>query len=329
MHAKPCSWLIYSKFGFRNNILPGMQFRYLLLALVSMYIGNAFGQDTTRTVSPPANKQFTLVANIDFFTTFAAINVINGETSNEFNNLYLYYNFTLNNKLKVGKFAMVTYYFTEFGIRQFIDSIYSVSDDQYNFKNSVSYAIKNSGFAFNLCINSKSQYFNHYEYKDDSLGNAVKYLYTCYLSPAYSNFSAGLKYGFNDNCSIELGLVNGRNTKIRNQALFESRESKKLYGLDQGTSKKMEFGINMIFTIPTREILKNLYFENFSQVNVNKTDFSFLKDYKFDINNAFHYIFLKHFRLSLRTKCLYDININDKPKIINNFTIGFYLNNKF
>lgn len=69
--------------------------------------------------------------------------------------------------------------------------------------------------------------------------------------------------------------------------------------------------------------------KNFSQFNVNKTDFSLLKKYKADINNAFHYKFLKHFRVTLRTKFLYDINISDKPKIINSLTLGFYISNTF
>lgn len=91
----------------------------------------------------------------------------------------------------------------------------------------------------------------------------------------------------------------------------------------------MEFGLNLILTIPSHEIVKNLYFENFSQFNVNRSDIKFLKYYKADINNAFHFKLLKHFRLTLRTKFLYDINANPKPMLVNSFTIGFYLNNTF
>ena len=75
--------------------------------------------------------------------------------------------------------------------------------------------------------------------------------------------------------------------------------------------------------------MKNLYFENFSQFNINKSGFNHLKYAKADINNAFHYIFLKHFRLTLRTLCLYDRNIGPRVMLVNNFSIGFYLNNTF
>lgn len=165
--------------------------------------------------------------------------------------------------------------------------------------------------------------------KQDSAGVVVPYLFSSYLSPGYHNFSAGLKYDVGKYCTIELGLVNGRKTRIKNQSIFESREANKLYGLNKGEVTKMEFGLNLVFTVPAHEILKNLYLENFSQFNVNKSDIKFLKYYKADINNALHFKLLKHFRLTLRTKFLYDINVNPKPEVINSFTIGFYLNNTF
>jgi len=330
MYVISCSMWICKIAGSQKNDNTRL-FENILMALIVLLPSVCTcAQDTTNNYVPPLVKnQVTSVAVIDFFTTFSGINVINGETSNEFNNIYLYYNFSVNNKLKSGKFVMLTYYFTECGMRKYFDSITSISDDQYNFKNSISYRIRKSRFTFNLSISSKSQYFNHYDYKEDSLGKMERYLFTSYLSPGYSNFSGGLKYEFNDNCAIELGLVNGRNTKIRNQALFDSRGVNKLYGLDKGLSKKMEFGFNLIVSVPTHRIFKNFYVENFSQFNINRDKILDYKDYKVDINNAFHYKLFKSFRLSLRTKLIYDININTKPKIINYFTVGFYLNNMF
>jgi len=99
--------------------------------------------------------------------------------------------------------------------------------------------------------------------------------------------------------------------------------------LDKGISGKSEFGLNLSLTVTPHEVMKNLYFENFSQFNINKSGFSHLKYAKADINNAFHYIFLKHFRLTLRTLCLYDLTVSPKVKVVNNLSIGFYLNNRF
>ncbi|MGV8964272.1 MAG: hypothetical protein ACOH2V_12960 [Candidatus Saccharimonadaceae bacterium] len=289
----------------------------------------AFGQDTCSQSPATIERQITAVTIVDFFTTFTGVKYINGQTAAERNNLYFYYNLTINNKIKYGKFVMINYYFTELGIRDYKDSITCLPDDQYNFKNSVSFQFGKSKFALNISTNSKSQYFRHYDYKEDSTLRLVKYLYTAYLSPGYQNLSGGLKYEVNENLILEFGLVNGKKTKIKNQQIFTDREASQLYGLKKGTTKKTELGLNLVITIPPHEIFKNLYMENFSQFNVNKTDFKQLKYYRADINNAFHYIFLKHFRLTLRTLCLYDYAIYAKPKLVNNLSIGFYLNNTF
>jgi hypothetical protein len=296
---------------------------------VSLAFRETMGQDTAAVIHPQGKNQISSIAVFDFFTTFAGIHVINGESSNDFNSLYLYYNFSVNNKLKAGKFVMLTFYSTEFGMRKYFDSITSISDDQYNFKNSASYRINKSRFAFNICITAKSQYFNHYDYREDSLGNKNKYLFSTYLSPGYSNFSGGIKYEFNNNCALELGLVNGKKTKIRRQSLFDTREAAQLYGLAKGRSTKMEFGLNLILSVPTHLIVKNFYIENYSQFTVGKDHILDVGYYTADVNNAFHYKLFRYFRLTLRTKVLYDIQASPRPKIINYFTIGFYLNNMF
>jgi len=315
--------------GRLNNSFNRICTRFFLVIILALLISRVYGQDSCSQAPVKAAKQITAVTMIDFFTTFTGISYINGLASNEKSNLYLYYNLTINNKVKSGKFAMTNYYFTEFGIRDYIDSITSFSEDQYCFKNSVSFQFGKSKFAVNISTNSKSQYFSHYEYKEDSIGNQVKYLYTAYLSPGYKNFSGGIKYEVNESFTIEFGMVNGKTTKIKNQEIFVSRETDKLYGLEKGTTKKSEFGLNLIFAATPQELIKNMYFENFSQFNLNKTDFNHLKFIKADINNALHYIFLKHFRLTLRTICQYDLTISPGMKVINNLSIGFYLNNKF
>lgn len=304
--------------------------KHLFLCLVmSQVCTYTICQDSIPHTSIQPPRQIKIVTVIDFYTTFAGIQFINGQTSNEKNSLYLYYNLTINNKVSAGKFMMANYYFTEFGVKKFIDSITSISEDQYNFKNSLSYRIGKSRFAFNIATNSKSQYFRHIDYKVDSSGAMKSYLYSSYLSPGYHNFSAGMKYSASEYFTIELGMVNGRKTRIKNQTIFESREVNKLYGLEKGQISKMEFGLNLVLTFPSHEIIKNLYLENFSQFNVNKADIELIKYYKADINNAFHYKFLKHFRFTFRSKFLYDINVNTKPLLVNSFTIGFYLNNTF
>lgn len=301
----------------------------IILLLIIQPFASVSGQDTIKADTAQTLRQIKTTTNIDFFTTFAEISFINGQSRDEQGSFYLYYNLTINNQIKYNSFTISNYYFTELGIKNYFDSITSFSEDQYNFKNALSYKFGDSKFMLNLSTNAKSQYFKHYDYRTDSTGNLIRYTYTDYRTPGYINYSCGIKYEINENYHLEFGLINGRKTVIRNQSIFESRETNLLYGLEKGISQKTDFGLNLVITIITYEISKNLYFENFSQFNVNRTDIRQLKNYKADINNAFHLKFLKHFRLTLRTKFLYDINISDKPKLINSFTLGFYISNAF
>lgn len=288
-----------------------------------------YSQDTCNPDKAAPSKQLTALTVIDFFTTFTGVRYLNGYTTSEKNNLNFYYNFTVNNKIKAGKLSVSNYYYTDLGIRDYQDSITIISDDQFTIKNAIAYQFLKSKFSFSLGINSKSQYFRHYEYGTDTAGNITRTLFTAYQSPGYRNFSCGIRYDISEKVSIEFGLVNGKTTLMKNQEIFDSRNSNKLYGLEKGTKKKSESGFNLVLTIPPNEISKSLFFENFSQFNVNRADIDRIKYYKFDINNAIHYIFLKHFRLTLRTLCRYDLNTGKMATVIHHLSAGFYLNNTF
>ncbi len=302
----------------------------LLLLVASLeFPAEVRSQDTCS--KPPAvpARQLTVVTVFDFFTTLTGAHHTNGVTASDRNNLSVYYNFTINNKIKSGKLFITNYYYTDLGLRDYQDSITQISEDQYIIKNAVAFQLLKSRLSFNLATNAKSQYFRHYEYRPDSTGRMERYLYTAYLSPGYRNFSCGLRFDFTDKVALELGLVNGKTTLIRNQEIFNSREAAKLYGLEEGTRKKSEAGFNLVFTLTPQKLYKSLYMENFSQFNVNKAELKLLSRYRMDINNAVHLIFLKHFRLTLRTQCRYDLNISDKVSLMNHFSVGFYLNNAF
>ena len=103
MYAISCSMSIYRKAGIQNKE-AGTLWVGIILMLTAV---QAFGQDS---IVPPAARshgEITSTAVIDFFTTFAGMHVINGQTSNENNSVYLYYNFSVNNKLKSFKFSRV------------------------------------------------------------------------------------------------------------------------------------------------------------------------------------------------------------------------------
>lgn len=304
--------------------------RYMIL-LFTVLTAESSGQQADSCSEPVPNsaRRITILTELDFFTTFTGVNYLNGRTDTERNNLYLYYNITLSNKVKAGNLSINSHYFNEFGLRDYRDSIQVVSEDQYTMKNSAAFRIPGAGISLNAAFVYKSQYFRHFEFRLDSNGKSEKYLYTSYLSPGYRNASVGLRIEPTAYFAVELGIVNGRKTKIRNQQIFETRQASKLYGLSKGTNSITEYGLNLIVTIQPHEILKNLYWENFTQINAAHTSLTRISGYKLDINNAFHYRFLRFFRLSLRTFCLYDSVISPKVTLATNLSLGFYLSNTF
>lgn len=312
------------------RVFSGMGMAGLVLMMVGCMLPLVLcGQDTCSQPAKKPARQLNVVTVFDFFTTLTGVHHTNGVTASDRNNLSVYYNFTINNKIKSGKLVITNYYYTDLGLRDYQDSITQISEDQFIIKNAVAFQLMKSRLSFNLATNAKSQYFRHYEYRPDSTGRMERYLYTAYLSPGYRNFSCGLRFDFTDKVALELGVVNGKTTLIRNQDIFGSRMVAKLYGLEKGTRKKSEAGFNLVLTMTPQKIYKSLYMENFSQFNVNKADVKLLSRYRMDINNAVHLIFLKHFRLTLRTQCRYDLSISSKISLSNHFSVGFYLNNAF
>lgn len=307
--------------------------RLKLLVLVLMCWFNSFCQDTLQPVPDTAKYQkhlrkIEIVTVLDFFTTFAGVHVLNGNTDDEKSNVHFYYNFTVNNIIKSGSVRITNYFFTEFGVKMYFDSISVISEDSYKFKNALSYCINHSKLAINVSFCTKSQFFRHFDFRPDTMDGFERFLYTTYLSPGYIDYSGGIKIFFNDFFTVEFGLVNGHKIKIRNQEIFDSRMARSLYGLKKGEKQKTDYGFNMAINLTPKEIFKNVFWENFSQFNVSRENAKMIKYYLCDINNAFHYRFLKYLRLTLRTQMQYDYNISLKPKFTNTMTFGFYLNNK-
>lgn len=304
-------WIIYSKL--------------FLIILVNTLLAET--NDTIKQKS--IKKNFKLIdATTDFYTTLNGTKSKNTQEEILKNNIHFYYNFTVQNRTNFRKVKLTNYFFNEFGIRNFQDSIVAITEDIYNFKNSLSIPIKKSKFAFNFTVSNKSQFWKHYTFKPDSNKKYNKSLYTSYLSPGYTIYSGGIRFNFWNYSSIELGIASGRTTKIKNQDIFSERNATKLYGLNSGRRKKTVFGFHFLVNISTKKLFKNFYMEQFSQVFMDKDSLLKIKSYNIDINNAFHYVFLKYVRLSLRTKILYDAAVFTDPTLIQQISIGFYLNNK-
>lgn len=267
--------------------------------------------------------------DIDFYTTIMAHLITNPIYEEDKSHLYYYYCLNFRNDIKVGKLTLRSYFFNEFGIRKYKDSISAISEDMYNFRNSLLIPVGIKKLRLQVGISSKSQFWKHYDYREDNGGGLERYLFSSYLSPGYTYYTGGVSYSFWEQSSVELGLIGAQTVKIKNQKLFDERQSDRLYGLHSGQKKKTEFGFQLITNIPPYKILPKTYVEHQSLIFVSHKNVGYLNKYAIDINHAFHYFIFRYFRLSLRVKMLYEEAISHRIHMIHQFTIGYYLNNSF
>lgn len=270
--------------------------------------------------------------NYDFYATLMYQKSVNNnpDDETELDNLMAYYNLTLNATVKIKKFKWTSYFFNEYGYRKIIDSTGGKQEDLFYFKNNFSYDIIKNKLAYTLMTNIKSQFWPTYRYRLNSTTDEFdRYLYSAYNSPGYFLFSGGLKYSFgNNSANVELGIAGGKTTKIRNQKLFESREQDVIYKVPKGKKRIVDFGINMQLNLPVTKLSKQLYLENFTLLYMPNKSILKLTSYTLDMNNAVHFLFLKYLRLSFRTKIFYDMEVQEKVKMINQLSLGFYLTNR-
>ena len=265
----------------------------------------------------------------DFFTTVNGLHYENAQSPNQVNELNFYYNITINNNFKTRFFTLRSYFFNEYGVRHFFDSVTIKGQDNFQIRNTLQFEIIKKYLKFQIGVTGRSQFWKTYNYRQADTGmNTSKYLYSDYFSPGYITYSCGLSYKFLSNATIDIGLAGGKITKIKNQDIFDERETTKLYGVEKGEHKKVSYGANLIINVPPRKIGKHFGWECAGTIYADKDQLGRLSGYTVDAMNVLHYMFLKNLRVSLRTQVKYDEQINDKVFLSNMLSIGFYLSNK-
>lgn len=273
-------------------------------------------------------RSFTNYFRLDFFSTLNSFQYINSTSVNiEKSNFYFYYNLNILNQFKMRFFNVNSCFYNELGYRQYLDSIAVKNEDIYYFKFDINSPLTKTLNVI-LTYQVKSQFWSTWQYNEGVNGRAERKLNSGYFSPGYINFSSGLSHDFWNNCHWEIGLAGGQITKIRNQKIYESTTNEELFGIVKGKKRKVEFVLNLLLQVPAKQIGKNVYWENSSRLFAKGREVVEIKSYSLDFNNGFHFLFLKHLRLGLRTKVNYDLSVSEKMVISNMILFGFYLSNK-
>ncbi len=274
-----------------------------------------------------AKRTFHWILYYDVYTTLTAIKNFNSNNSNDINNVYFYYNMDIKNNIEYRKLKWDTYLFNDYGVRHFFDSTTLKTQDQFNFKNSVYYPFYKKKLYISLTANTQTKLWNTHRYRNTMSGANERFLYDGFMSPGTIFYAGGITYEGPQNATINLGLGSSKVTKIRNQKIFESREVESINGLDKGQRKKAEFGATLTTTVPMQHLNKYFHWEFYGNMFAPLNHLRDIHYYSIDANNALHIILLKYVRLTLRSKISFNSSLNPKPVILNQLSLGFYLNN--
>jgi len=287
-------------------------------------------QTTADTTAQQKRKYTRMDFTIDAFCNVLGVTNYNAPAFTEPNNMLLYYNLTFTNSLNIKKKIILnTHFYNELGYRILFDSISAIINDRYDFDNSLLLPFGNEKLSVSLNVNINSQFWKHYDYRTNDEGETERFLYTSARSPSYTVYSGGINYTFWKQANVNLGIASAKTTKIKNQSLFNERESDVLYDIEKGKKSITTFGFNLTLQIPQQKILKNFYFENFTTLFIQADAYQALKHTTVDTKNAFHYVFFSRFRLSLKTDIKYDMEaFGTKPYIVNQLMLGVFFNNQ-
>lgn len=295
----------------------------------SLLVANTLLESSDSLVSR-RRKNTTINLIADAFFNILGMFYYNSSSSNDYNNLYLYYNITISSEMNVRDIIFLrTYFYNEFGYRIYFDSTSHIISDQYDINNTLLFPFGNKKFSASLGINISSQFWKHYEYITNEDGESEKVLQSSFLSPSTTLYSGGISFDFWDQSAINFSIASAQKTKIKNQALFDEQGTEFLYGLEKGQKRKYFFGFSLSLQITQQKIFKNFYFENMTEAFIQADRYQAFKYTTVNMRNAFHYLFFSHFRLSFQTELQYDVDaIGVKPYIVNQLMFGVYFNNQ-
>ena len=285
---------------------------------------------TEKDIGLLATKREPDIVNIlvlDFFATIHAVKYENSMESSQIPQLNAYYNVSVNNWAKTKYFSLRTFIYNEYGFRHYFDSLTIKTEDNFRFRNNVQIQLIKR-VSLQGGIELRTQLWKKWEQRADTMQANSRYLYTDYCSPGYSIYSLGGGINFLENAAVYLGLVGGRITRIRNQQIFDDRGAKKLYGIEKGERRKVEWGLNLLISVPPQLFSKHFGWELSASMFAPQAAIGRVKSYTAESNCVLHYMFLKHMRLSLRSQMQYDESVQERIFIANWLSLGFYLSNK-
>ena len=266
---------------------------------------------------PPANENSILSHSLDYSLTTNLYFLVNWLHDDKENQISMFQKFKYQCFLQTnGNLRLTNTFVHNLGIQHFFDSITRFNIDDNTLTSRIELPIvKKLSFTFDSRITTRLM--NGFDIKTNDSGDLVRVLNSSFLTPLICTFSAGLGYSMKDIGSLSIGISAAKLTYILNRHIFEVRGIKSYYGIDEGDSHLLEYGLSFQIMID-KNILKLIHW-NF--------DLLLFKNYNsradLTVKNLFDLRLGKFFKTSFQTRVLYEEKLSRSLQFENILSVGF------
>jgi hypothetical protein len=171
--------------------------------------------------------------------------------------------------------------------------------------------------SFTMIAAVSSRLLNGYDYINTNSGTTIRVLNSAFLTPAVCTFSCGLGYTLKNFGSLHLGISSLKLTSILNREIFSARKISSYYGIEQGKTCRLEYGI-LLQMIIDKDFFRILHWDCDLQIFRNYYDAPDLS-----MKNLFGLRITRFLKIVLQTRIFYEEKVSRHLQVENLFSIGF------
>lgn len=204
------------------------------------------------------------------------------------------------------------------GFQHYFDSITRINLDDDNLSLRLDFMINDKASVM-LLSNFTSRLTKGFDYMTTDSGNQVRILSSSFLTPLIWTASFGINCVLKNFGWVNLGLSAFKLTSILNKGVFAGGRIVKYYGIEQGSTHLLEYGVSLQVQID----------RNISQLLHWDCDLILFKNYNSQVDltlkNLIGLKINRYLKASLQTRVLYEEERCKHLQMENLLSVGFYL----
>jgi hypothetical protein len=276
------------------------------------------GIQETKSKEKNKRTRLTLNQHLDYLVSASCFIYVNTPASSGFNHLDLLQNLKYHLIICHDSIWNITSDLVHnLGFRLFFDSITYIHTDDNVLTTRINVRMARI-LAATFCSDLSTGIFNHFEYRDDGKGTRIKICTGSFLTPMVWTLSAGLGLQLKAFGTLNFGISSARLTFLADRSVFDLPDLLEFHGVPRDRNHVFEYGLSLGLMI-SRTILNTVHWD---------FDLKLFKEYRspadITVENNLNIRFLKFLNAGLKTRVLYDEEVNKKVQMENILSMGFF-----